>query len=166
MTPKVLRSVSLLSILAVAAISNAGSYSFTLGEYNDLSQSYTITPVGTFDLSSLAGQTITGAKISGTFGNSSVPNSSGVDVTLDGILVAQNTPADPGYYNTTAWSHTLTLAELSVLLDGSATLSAQQTSLTFVRLGQTTLTVEASPVPGPAAALPFALLALKRRKRA
>lgn len=138
----------LLTILPVAAradnIQTVGEYSgnFHLdpGPYDPL------TVVGTFNI--LAGEA--SATISGFFGNSVASNSSGVDVFLGSILVAQCVEGPAACYtgiNPTSWSYTLTGAQLASLGTGLVNLSALQTSQYVVRLGATTLDQVPAPEP-------------------
>ncbi len=106
------------------------------------------------------GDKVTAATISGFWGSNIDPSSTaGVDVRLDGVLVAQCVKKPrPSCYSSDAlqqsWSYTLKEGELSVLNDGVATLTATQTSDISIRLGETTLvvttgtpSVERLPVP-------------------
>ena len=109
--------------------------------------------VGTVVFAIPRGERVVGATISGFWGSSVVPDSTaGVDVLVDGILVAQCVKLVPYCYDPAPaarpWSYTFTDDELSKLSDGTATMTAVQTSDDTVRLGQALLTVRTSPVPG------------------
>jgi hypothetical protein len=140
--------IALLTILPVAAKADniqtigeySGNYHLDPGPYDPL------TVVGTFNI--LAGDA--SATISGFFGNSVVPNSSGVDVYLGSILVAQCIEGPGACYTgstSTMWSYTLTGAQLASLGTGFVDLSALQTSQYVVRLGMTTLDQVPAPEP-------------------
>jgi hypothetical protein len=80
--------------------------------------------------------------ISGTFGNSSIPSSSGVNLYLDSILVAscvENAPCWETITSTTPWSDTLTAAQIASLGIGIVDFTAVQTSAYTIQLGTTTL---------------------------
>jgi hypothetical protein len=99
--------------------------------------------VGSFDYGQeLGGGRVSSATISGTFGNSVVGSTSGVDVFLDGVLIARAEPYGPAWNGGGSWSHTLTESELQVLQDGSAQLTAVQTNEFVIRLGATRLEME------------------------
>jgi hypothetical protein len=116
----------------------------TIGQYNGKSGNGDPGPfdpptiVGTFNI--LAGDT--SVTISGFFGNSVIPDSSGVNVYLGSILVAQCIEFTNCYnslINPVAWSDTLTTSQLHSLGTGTVDLIATQTSQFTVRLGVTTL---------------------------
>ena len=100
--------------------------------------------VGTFTYAVPAGEVIVGAMISGHFGNSVLPNSSGVDVFLNGVLVGRCVRLAACYVGAGAsWSHTFSSSEARSLLgSGSAVLTAVQTSESVIRLAPTTLTIQ------------------------
>jgi hypothetical protein len=106
--------------------------------------------VGTFVID----PTATAITISGTFGNSFAPSSSGVDLFLGSILVSQCVAFATCYNNIEPWSTTLTPAQIALLGAGTVNFTAVQTSQFYIRLGETTLTqITASPVPEPSTLL-------------
>ncbi len=111
------------------------------------------------------GERVVSATISGTWGSPTSPlGTAGVDVFLDGVLVAQCVKPDSGCWVNGAaqrpWSHTLTGPEMAKLNDGSATLTVQQTSESFISLGASTLIIATELPPTVPALSPLALLAL------
>jgi len=129
--------------------------------------------VGTGTIVIPAGEQIVAATISGYWGTRQDPDSTaGVNLLLDGVPVAQcvkpSTDCWIGDTGQRSWSHTFTAAELPPLSDGSATLTAVQTSDLRIRLGVTTLTVQTAQPPAATVAPvesvptlgPFGLLAL------
>jgi hypothetical protein len=167
--------LALTALITIGLASTArADFNLTLPEFDGVLEAgpYPLPPltVGTYTYSIPAGEVITGADISGTFGNSTVPNSAGVDLNLDGLLVGQNVQGGPGYTNQspTPWSYTFTPADLALLLDGSAEFTATQTSEYVIRLGQTNLnihTAPATPEPASMALLAGGVLPLLRRRR-
>jgi hypothetical protein len=128
-----------------------GTITRVLPEFNgqlfDTSDSYPrpAAVVGTFDFASeLNSGGVKSATVSGTFGNSAVPNTSGVNLYLDGALIAQAIPFTLPYFSSSPvpWSYTLSDSELALLQDGKAQLTAVQTSQFVIRLGQTRLSIE------------------------
>ena len=108
--------------------------------------------VGTVVFSVPAGERIVGATVSGFWGSSVIPDSTaGVDVLVDGILVARCVKHAPNCYDPAPaarpWSYTFTDADLRKLSDGAATMTAVQTSDDTVRLGQSTLSIKTAPGP-------------------
>lgn len=137
--------------LAAASVGLAAStLTSTLPAYNGASFSAAgpfpqpAATVGTFTYSVPAGEVIVGATIVGHFGNSVIPNSSGVDLYLNGTLVGQCVKLAACYVETGApWSHTFSASEAqSLLAGGSAVLTAVQTSEFNIRLAPTTLTIQ------------------------
>ncbi|MGH9816363.1 MAG: PEP-CTERM sorting domain-containing protein [Candidatus Acidiferrales bacterium] len=115
--------------------------------------------IGTFTFFIPAGDVITSAVLTGTFGNSVTGSTAGVDYFLNGLLVAQCIPfsspcwTGPG---PNAWSFTFSPSQLALLGSGSATLTAIQTSQTRIQTGVTTLTVATTTVvPEPATLIMF-----------
>ncbi|MBW4684810.1 MAG: PEP-CTERM sorting domain-containing protein [Komarekiella atlantica HA4396-MV6] len=105
--------------------------------------------VGTFLYKIPSGEQIVSASISGTFGNSVVPNSSGLNLLVDGLQVAQCIRFADCYYNQRPeqFNFTFSTGDLSFLKDGSALVTAIQTSESIIRLGSTTLILETVPEP-------------------
>ena len=104
--------------------------------------------VGTFNYVIPAGEVISAASVSGTFGNSVDSSSSGMAVLLDGVLVGLCIKGNPCFFSgLTPWS--FTYADFSTLSDGSALMTAIQTSDTTIRLGVTTLTLQTGTVTIP-----------------
>ena len=112
-----------------------------------------------------AGERVVSASISGFWGSSGDPNSTaGVNVLVDGITVAQCVKPDPacwtGDVGQRPWSHTFTEPEMTLLNDGSATMTAVQTSDISIRLGVSTLLVETAPQAVVPTLSPLGLLGL------
>jgi len=145
--------------LAVTSQAEAAIITSTVPEYNGpypVTGPFPLAPVtvGTFSYTIPAGEDIVSATISGTFGNSVYPNSSGVDVYANSILVA-SCPQWPTFLSPcndastpTSWSFTFPSSDFSALTSGSVDLTAVQTSQVEIRLGQTTLALTATPEPG------------------
>jgi len=136
--------------LGFAQVTKAGSETQTLPQYNGTG-SYTdpgpyqpTTVVGTFDI--LSGDT--SLVISGTFGNSTISSSAGVDLYLGSILVATCVEFASCWDSGAPWSDTLTSTEIGDLGTGIVDFSATQTSEYTIRLGDTTL-VQGTPVTTP-----------------
>jgi hypothetical protein len=117
--------------------------------------------VGTFNYSIPAGNQILSAVFSSTFGNSSFPNSAGVDVRVGGVLVAEcpalaacdvaNAP--------TPFNYSFTPAQFAALISGSAPVTATQISGNIVKLGVETLTITTGSLSTPEPAS-FAMLGI------
>ena len=111
--------------------------------------------VGTVTFPVPAGHTVVAAVVSGFWGTSTIPEegTAGVNVVLDGVLVAQCVKPSPGCWGNSSgqrpWNYVLGPSELAALNDGVATMTAVQTSDITVRLGTSTLIVETGPVPPP-----------------
>jgi hypothetical protein len=160
---------------SLAPAAKAADITLTLPEFNGTSHSvletYPLPPVtvGTFNYTIPAGDKIVSADINGTFGNSVVAGSAGVDLFLNGLLVGQNIKSGPGFTMNEPWSHTFTPAEFSALASGTATLTATQTSEFVIRLGVTTLDIHTVvPEPSSLALLTtggLPLLAFRRRRK-
>ncbi len=130
-----------LCLAAVAGVPYAKADNVqTIGQY---SGSYFVDPgpyqpstvIGTFDI--LAGDS--SMTISGTFGNSTVASSSGVDLYLGDVLVASCVEFASCYNELTSFSDTLTPTEIASLGTGMVDFTAVQTSQYVIQLGQTTL---------------------------
>ena len=111
------------------------------------------------------GEQVVSAEISGAWGSSGDPNSTaGVNVLVDGIVVATCVKPDPacwsGDVGQRPWTYKFKSAELQALNDGAATMSAVQTSDLSVRLGVSTLIVETAVPPIVPALSPFGIAAL------
>jgi hypothetical protein len=109
---------------------------------------------GTFTFAIPAGEHIISAILSGTYGNSQVPNSAGLDLYADGLLIGQclaNALCDTNPDAVTPFSYSFNSANFNLLADGSLGMSVVQTSGNVVRLGAETLTIQtsASGVPEP-----------------
>jgi len=117
--------------------------------------------IGIFSYTIPTGEEIVSAVISGTFGNSVVPNSSGLNLFVDSFQVASCARFDPlCYFGSipTPWSFSFPASAFSFLTDNSMTLTATatQTSEFVIRLGETRLTIETAPiasVPEPTSVL-------------
>jgi hypothetical protein len=131
-----------LCLAAVAGVPYAKADNVqTIGEYSgtydttDPGPYQPPTVVGTFDI--LAGDT--SMTISGSFGNSTVGSSSGVDLYLGDVLVASCVEFASCYNVLTPFSDTLTSAEIASLGTGIVDFTAVQTSQFVIQLGETTL---------------------------
>jgi hypothetical protein len=109
--------------------------------------------VGTFTYTIPTGEIVSSATISGTFGNSVFPNSSGVDVRAGSVLVASCpqfpailVPCNNGGIPT-PWSFAFPSSNLSFLNSGSVALTATQTSPHIIQLGSTGLELTTAPTP-------------------
>jgi hypothetical protein len=112
-----------------------------------------IQTVGTYSFLIPVGEQIVAASLEGTFGNSIYPNSAAVDVFFDSLKVASCQRLATCYSNLmsrTDWLFTFDSSNFSLLTDGLGVLQANQTSETFTRLGQTTLTIQTAAIPTPA----------------
>ena len=121
--------------------------------------------IGAQTFSIPAGDRIASAVISGNWGTVEAPNSSaGVNVLLDGVLVAKCEKPDPACWTGDSgqrpWRHTFTEPELLPLNDGTATMTAVQTSDLRIRLGASTLVIETVPRTIVPTLSPLGLLAL------
>lgn len=144
--------------------------------YDGTSAPYDIT-IGTFDFSIPADYVVTGATISGTFGDVNSATTALADLYVDGgnIKVAGCDDYSAACFNGTvdgslvAWSYTFTNAELSALTSGSLDFAAIQNSFSAVVIGSPTLDIQLTQTPEPSSAfaLAGALLAFaawRRRK--
>ncbi len=163
--------VSFIVFLALSVAPFLGADTLTVtvlpdfdGVFHDAGEPYPLpaVPAGTFLYALPAGEAITAATVSGTWGTAIVPNSTaGVDVFGDGLLVAQCIPfaadcwvAGPPFR---PWAHVFAPGDFGLLADGSFALTAVQTSEFVIRLGTPTLSITTAPVPEPAS---FSLLAI------
>lgn len=143
--------------------------------FDGTSAPYDIT-IGTFSFMSLipTGYRITGATISGTFGDGNGnPTTALADLFVDGSVQvgACDSFSDPCFAGTidgslVPWSQNLTAGELS---SGSLTLTAVQNSFGALIVGTPTLDIQIAPTPEPATIFPLAggllaLAVLRRRK--
>jgi hypothetical protein len=150
-------ALALLALEAVLSSSRAQAAIITStlpefsGELFDESTPFPLpsVTVGTFSYIIPSGEQIVSASISGTFGNSDVPNSSGLNLLLDGLQVAQCVRFADCYSNQMPeqFNFTFSPVDLSLLKDGSALVTAIQTSESIIRLGSTTLTLKTVPEP-------------------
>jgi hypothetical protein len=114
---------------------------------------YPLYTQGTFTYTIPAGYDIVGATVSGTWGNTCYSRSTaGVDVRLSGVTVAQCLAGSAGCWIDQAaglpprpWSVTIPTSLFPQLATGAAQMTAQQTSSTWVELGQATLTLTLRP---------------------
>ncbi len=129
--------------------------------------------VGTLNFVIPPGSAIVSATLSGTFGNSVIGNSAGVNVYFDGVPVATCAPKascwDPFTVVREVWNFSFAPGDLGLLADGIGYLTAVQTNEISIQLGVTTLTIETRAVPLPAALPLFfagvAALGLVARRR-
>jgi hypothetical protein len=151
--------ILLVCALAAPTLSYADSIS-TLPEYNGTVRSTDPGPyqpstvIGTFNIT--PGDTA--ITISGTFGNSLTGSSSGLDLYLGSLLVAQCVEFTACYNNTsstpTPWSTSLTPTQIALLGTGLVDFSVVQTSQFWVRVGETTMTqVNTATAPEPSTLL-------------
>jgi hypothetical protein len=117
--------------------------------------------VGTFtyDLTDLS---IVSAVISGRWGNCLSATSAHNELWIDNIIVADtyDYSPDPYYNNFVPWSYEFPVSEFPTLADGIAEFHTIQTSNSHVRLGCTTLTIEAVPEHGTPEPATICLLAI------
>lgn len=137
----------------------AATLTYTVPEYNFDGSPPFPTPqnlVGIFSYTISSNENITSAVISGTFGNSVFASSAGVDVYLDGLLIAQCFEFDNCWNSPSpeSWSFTFDNSHFSLLEDGEARLTASQTSEFVARLGITTLTIETKTITDPPTSIP------------
>jgi hypothetical protein len=150
--------IVLLCALAAPSLAYADSIT-TLPEYNgtarfpDPGPYQPSTVVGIFTIT--PGDTA--ITISGTFGNSLTPSSSGTNLYLGSLLVAQCLEFGACYNEMTSptpWSFTLTAAQIAALGTGVVDFTVVQTSQYWLRLGETTLTqVNTAAAPEPSTLL-------------
>jgi hypothetical protein len=169
------RLLTLMCVFALPALAHADSIS-TLPEFNgpqfpDPGPYLPSTVVGSFMI--LPGDTA--ITISGTFGNSLTGSTSGVDLYLGSLLVAQCVQFTACYNNLTKtptpWSMTLSPAQMALLGTGMVDFTVVETSQFYVRLGETTLTQITATAPEPSSLLmlstgAFCVVAAMRRRLA
>lgn len=159
---KVFAAAGLLTTLAAGQAAAQTPFSYTIPEFDGTNNSSGF-PISFnwFNLGNNTGLQFFSVTLSGTFGNSTVSNSAGVDLFFGNILVAQCfqnatcwTSGSP-----TAWSYTLTASDLSSLnvwmQTNVLTGTAVQTAPYVIRLGQTSIrgtygAYNVTPVPEPA----------------
>lgn len=148
-----LRASCLATCLLAAGASQAGTITATLPSYDGNGVVGAKETIGTFSFSVPAGQLVTGATISGFFGNTWASSTAAQEIYADGILVATcvyDADCWNNVDNPLPWSHTFTGSELGIFGDGSVKLEDLQTDCCVIRLGETTLVVTtAAAVPEP-----------------
>ncbi len=168
---KIALGSALVLVLALAGIATAGTICLTLPEFSsdyhaegDYYDPY-IVGAFTFDLT---GYYIVSATISGQWGNSEAYTTAHNLLFVDGLQVASTYDYDPDpYFNgPTLWSYVF--SDFSTLEDGEAVFSTVQLTQYYVRLGETTLCIETTPIPVPPAVVLMgtglvALLGARRR---
>lgn len=145
--------------------------------FDGSSAPYDIT-IGTFTFKIPTGDIVTGATISGTFGDVNFSSTALTDLFVNnGIQVAGcDDFGDPCFTGTidgslVAWSHTFTGTELGELASdfasGSLAFTAVQNSFGAVIVGTPTLDIQVAPTPEPALIFPLAggLLAIAVMRR-
>ena len=144
-----------LMMFGLAGTASATTITKTIGEWS--SPLWTGTDA-TYDLPDfsfdLHGEMIVAATLSGHYGNSINPTSADNRLYADGLLVADtetNPGPDPFYEFYVPWIYNFT--SFASLQDGFLDLTDTQTSRDYVRLGETELTIETTPVPEPATML-------------
>lgn len=153
------------------------------GNFYDFSSTFPPNPItiGTFDFTIPTGYVVTGATISGTFGDQNIPVTALTDLFVDGgtIQVAScASTSDPCAAGTidgslVPWSHTFDVAELSSLASdfagGSLDFTAVQNSFGEVIIGTPSLDIQVAQTPEPSSVFTLAggLLAFAawRRRR-
>jgi hypothetical protein len=152
----VLTLVGCLCALSTESAAQTRQHTATLPNYNGpvhFDPPFPSLTIGTFTYTLFPGESITAATISGTWGNSSRPQSSaGVDLFLDGLLVARCVAQTTCFFDAppdlVPWSFTYAAAQLSSLQDGQAAFTGQQTSSIQVYLGSLALalTINSPPI--------------------
>jgi hypothetical protein len=164
-TATALAVLSTVCVLSFSAPTQAAVISSTVPEYNgafeDPSLTYPLPSVliGTFSYTIPAGDHITGAIISGAFGNLDQANTTALsDYFVGSVEVAAcDSTSDPCFSADindppTAWTYTFTASQLAALAAGSANFSVVQTGPFSVQTGVTELdlTVATAAIPEPA----------------
>lgn len=159
------------AILLLVTSLPAATIVATLPEYNGAGSFPATEFIGTFTYTIPVGELILSATVSGTLGNSAIPNTAVMDVLVDGLKVASCTsPASPCWSGAVplAWNYSFAPSEFSALLDGMADLTVNQIDCCIVRLGVSTLVIETGVIPEPSTYLLFgaglAGIALLRRR--
>jgi hypothetical protein len=120
--------------------------------------------VGEFDFSVPSGQAITAGSFNGNFGSNVLASgTSQANLFVDGVQLAACGAAceTASQSNDVAWAYSLNASDLTALstnalwLAGRAVITASQLSASQVVLDPTTVSLTATPVPIPAAALLF-----------
>ena len=140
---------------ALVTQANATIIDMNVGEFSyDGSSPYPNSEqnVGSYIFGIPSGEEVVSATISGTFGNSTVPNSAAVQVFLDGIQVAECLYQATCWSSQTVtpWTYDFAASELGIFSDGLALLTSVQTNDFVTRLGVTNLVLETASVPEPA----------------
>ena len=146
-----------VSVLGFALAANATTFKYVIPEFTGTSNVPDPGPFPAYTVAALlfpTGYNYQDVSVSGTFGNSVFPNSSGVDVFFGNItagffLVGQCFEFDPCYSNQTPTPWATDLGPL-YLPAGTYYLIASQTSQYVVQLGITTVTAS---VPEPSSLL-------------
>lgn len=142
--------VSTALLLGASGVAGA-QYVQTLPEYNGTGVNGTFT-VGTFTGIPMSG--IFSATIAGTLGNTQSPSTAVMDVFLDGIKVASCPSTSSPCWNggPTPWTFVFNPSQFGIFSDGQAVLTVTQNDCCVIRLGPTTLSVDArvNAVPEPA----------------
>ena len=165
-----------LAMLVLAPRAEASSIVENLPEYNGVPSAgpfpLASVLVGTFNFVIPVGETIDAVVVSGAFGNSLSATSAGVDLFLDGVLVAQciKNAACWSAVGPHPWSFNFAPAQFGLFADGVAELRAVQTAETIIRLDDSTLTIRTSAaVPEPTTLFllgsGISALAVRRRRR-
>jgi hypothetical protein len=142
-----------LALLLLAGSANASIIVLTIPEYSspyhDVGIYLDPYVVGTFNFTIPAQERITSASISGTWGNSEDPITAHnlLFVDLQPVASTYGYSPDPRNNDYVPWSYNF--SDFSVLNDGVADFLTVQTSEYYVRLGETTLTINTAVVPVP-----------------
>ena len=146
------------------------------GNFYDFSSTFPPNPItiGTFTFSIPTGEVITGATISGTFGDPNLGFTSLTDLFVDGGTIEVgncDSTSDPCAIggSPVPWSHSFTTAELGDLAAGFFDFTAVQNSFGEVIVGSPSLDIQVAQTPEPSSIFTMAggLLAFaawRRRK--